>query len=124
LLEEGLTLPSTIIQRNKLWIKSIRKTDNINDPILKFSDANFLHKDVIAIEMEWNCSTQEMINTYKGQKLLSKRQIKQALAAQKDKLVENCLKTTNWNWTDWGCPAKLPIQESKPHPILTKARGP
>jgi hypothetical protein len=57
-----------------------------------------------------------MINTYKGQKLLSKRQIKQALAAQKDKLVENCLKTTNWNWTDWGCPAKLPIQKSKPHP--------
>jgi hypothetical protein len=40
-VEDGLTLPSTIIKRNKLnlWIKTMRKTDNINDAILKFSDA-------------------------------------------------------------------------------------
>ncbi len=65
--------------------------DSINkeNAILKFSDANFLHREVIAIEEEWNCCTQEMINTYKG---LPKRQIKQALAAQQDKLIENYLK--------------------------------
>jgi hypothetical protein len=51
-----------------------------------------------------------MINT-KGQ-----QPDKTSPAAQKDKLIENYLKTTNWNWTDWGCPEKIPIQESKLHP--------
>ena len=127
LFENELTPPSLLIKRNKitLYIKSTRNVQGLNLSLLKSFKFNFLLKEIKLLEQEWSFTTEDLVQSYTGKKLVPKDQIKQLLNKSIETFTNTFLDTTNWFWdssTEGYQPARLPDTINKPNIQLLQIR--
>ena len=121
---EHITPPSMIIKRNKisLYIKAT-KGKGLESKLHHSFPNNFLTKEFKAIEQEWDFKLDEVMQTYKGKKLIPKPAIKELLESRIEISLKEYLTKSTWNiQEEQQYPAPLPLLLHNPPPELLKLR--
>ena len=123
--ENHITPPSEVIKRNKvtLYIKTIRRTKGLTHQLHLSFPNNFLVREISYIENTWGCVIQEVINNYKGTKLVPKREVKSLHLTYLDLRLEKALNQSSWNvYQEKQFPAPVPLELHSPPPKYLRIR--
>ena len=85
---------------------------------------NFLSKEVNMIESTWGFESNQIIQQYKGEKIVPKQTIASLLDDRIDNHLESILNESNWNvYKEKQHPAALPLNLNNPTPDLLNLRS-
>jgi hypothetical protein len=120
--EQHITPPSEIIRRNKisLHIKAKNSKTGLLKELYQTLPNNFLSKEVNMIESTWGFDSNQIIQQYKGEKIIPKQIIALLLDARIDNHLESTLNESNWNvYKEKQHPAALPLNLNNPTPTYS-----
>ena len=122
--EQQITLPSIQVKRNKinLHLRAIRTPGCINAFLYKSFPNNFLQKEIVKIESDWNFNLQHTLDQYKGKKIIPKEAIKDLVATASDLILEQFLANTVFNDSN-SPPETLPMHVGNPCKQLMQIRA-
>ena len=124
--EQHITPPSEIIRRNKisLHIKAKNSKTGLLKELYQTLPNNFLANEVNMIESTWGFESNQIIQQYKGEKIVPKQTIASLLDDRIDNHLESILNESNWNvYKEKQHPAALPLNLNNPTPDLLNLRS-